>query len=462
MKKKIISGLACLALAGATVAGLTACDNGNKENNSGTIFHIYCWNQEFKGFFNKYVSDEKNNDNPNAEHHLDGIPVKWTETTSDNGAYQNALDTALRENKDADEENRVDMFLAEADYILKYTNTSLTKNVKDIGVDDFSNAYQYTVDAASDKNGVVKGVSFQCCPAGMVYCRSIAKDVLGTDDPQKVQEKVNSWEKFDSVAAQMKAKGYYITASYADTYRVFSNNADHAWVDENKNLTMPTPVKTWMDQAENYVKKGYTKTDGVWDAGKTNEFTKDGKAFCTFGPAWYYNFCMGTAMGDSTKPATDPINVNKSYGDWAVVQGPQAYFWGGTWMIATADGNNDKLVAKTMNAFLNNEEVCEKLVKDESQFSNNKKVNEKVAAEYTASNKGNGFLNGQNDTQIWVDMADSIKFKYNTIYDQQCNEGLQTAYVKYLKGDAKINSKEEALKDFYAELTKTFPNIKTN
>ena len=95
MKKKIISGLACLALAGATVAGLTACDNGNKENNSGTIFHIYCWNQEFKGFFNKYVSDEKNNDNPNAEHHLDGIPVKWTETTSDNGAYQNALDTAL-------------------------------------------------------------------------------------------------------------------------------------------------------------------------------------------------------------------------------------------------------------------------------------------------------------------------------------------------------------------------------
>ena len=46
-------------------------------------------------------------------------------------------------------------------------------------------------------------------------------------------------------------------------------------------------------------------------------------------------------------------------------------------------------------------------------------------------------------------MADNIKFKYNTIYDQHCNEGLQTAFVKYLKGDDEINTKEKALNDFY-------------
>ena len=462
MKKKVITGAASLALAGLAALSLASCGGGNKLNNGGNVFHIYAWNTEFQGFFNKYVSDEKSNDNPNATHHLDGIPVKWTITTSDNGAYQNALDTALRENQGANEENKVDMFLAEADYILKYTNTSLTKDVKTIGVTNFENAYQYTVDAASDKNGVVRGVSFQCCPAGMVYRRSIAKEVLGTDDPAQVQAKVNSWEKFDTVAAQMKAKGYLMTASYADTYRVFSNNADKAWVDDNKKLTMPTPVKTWMAQAEKYVKEGYTKTEGVWDAGKTAEFTKDGKAFCTFGPAWYYNFCMGTAMGDASKPATDEINVNKSYGDWAVVEGPQAHFWGGTWMIATADGSNDDLVAKTMNAFLNDEKVCKELVTKESQFSNNKKVNEEVANEYETQKKGNGFLGGQNDTKIWVEMADNIKFKYNTIYDQHCNEGLQTAFVKYLKGDDEINTKEKALNDFYTELKKTFPNIVTD
>ena len=58
---------------------------------------------------------------------------------------------------------------------------------------DFSNTYAYTVQAASDASGVVKGVSFQCCPAALIYRRSIAKDVLGTDDPAEVQEKLNSW-----------------------------------------------------------------------------------------------------------------------------------------------------------------------------------------------------------------------------------------------------------------------------
>ncbi len=34
------------------------------------------------------------------------------------------------------------------------------------------------------------------------YRRSIAKDVLGTDDPDKVQEALSTWDKFDKVAEQ--------------------------------------------------------------------------------------------------------------------------------------------------------------------------------------------------------------------------------------------------------------------
>jgi len=422
-------------------------------NDGGSIFHIYAWNTEFQGFFNKYVSDEKTNDPSIETYHLDGIPVKWTIVTSDNGAYQNALDMALRENATANEENKVDMFLAEADYILKYVNTSLTKDIEKIGVDDFSQAYQYTVDIGTDRTGVIKAASFQCCPAGMVYRRSIALEVLGVSEPEDVQPLVDSWEKFEDVAEMMKAKGYYMTGSYADTYRVFSNNADKPWVDENKVVQIPTPVQTWMEQAERFVELGYTKTEGIWDSGKTIEFAEGGKVFCTFGPAWYYNFCMGPAMGEGED------HVGGTYGDWGLVAGPQAYFWGGTWLLCPSAGSNDSLVAKTMNAFLNNEEILERLVKEESQFSNNKKVNAKVAADYDAEGKGNGLLNGQNDTKVWVSMADNIVVRYSTIYDQHCNEGLQTAFVKFLKKDAEINTKEKALADFYAELLKAFPNL---
>lgn len=456
MKKRVLG--AALALTGAVALTATLASCGSSD-----VFHIYCWNQEFQGFFNKYVSDEKNNDDPKATHHLGGVPVKWTEVTSDNGAYQKALDVALKNNASASEEEKVDMFLAEADYILKYTDTTKTKDVTKIGVTDFSKAYQYTVDAASDSKGVVKGASFQCCPAGLIYRRSIAKAVLGTDDPTEVQSKLDSWEKFDQVAAQMKEKGYLITASYADTYRVFSNNAASKWVDDNNVVSVPKVVETWMDQAKRYVDNGYTLTEGVWDGGKTAEFTKDGKAFCTFGPAWYYNFSMGTAMGSGSAnkepDGSKPEDATNSFGDWAVVQGPQAYFWGGTWMLAAEGGNNDTLVAKTMNAFLNDDDVCRKLVVNEAQFSNNKTVNEAVANEYDAQKKGNLFLGGQNDTKIWVGMADNIKFKNITNYDQSCNEGLQTSYVKYLKGE--LNSKEEALSDFYAYIKENHANLKT-
>ena len=135
----------------------------------GKVFNIYAWNEEFKGFFEKYYTVPE------------GVTVNWIITPSDNGAYQEKLDEALLNQENASADDKVDLFLAEADYIQKYTESPVTQDVTALGVTDFSNTYAYTVQAASDASGVVKGVSFQCCPAALIYRRSIAKDVLGTD-----------------------------------------------------------------------------------------------------------------------------------------------------------------------------------------------------------------------------------------------------------------------------------------
>ena len=158
----------------------------------GKVFNIYAWNEEFKGFFEKYYTVPE------------GVTVNWIIVPSDNGAYQDALDAALLNQADAKDDDKVDMFLAEADYILKYVDSDFTQDVTALGVNDFSNAYKYTVQAATDANGVVKGVSFQCCPSALIYRRSIAKDVLGTDDPAEVQAKLDTWDKFNAVAADAK------------------------------------------------------------------------------------------------------------------------------------------------------------------------------------------------------------------------------------------------------------------
>ncbi len=430
----------------AAAADTTAADNGGAApagnvDNSGTTFNIRAWNEEFKGFFEKYMPGYDA-----AAQTLDGVKVVWTIVPSDDLAYQNALDEALQKNATASADDKVDMFLAEADYILKYTDSDFTMDVSEIGVKQVDTEYQYTVDAASDSNGKIKGVSFQCCPSALIYRRSIAKDVLGTDDPDEVQAQLDSWDKYDAVAKTAKDKGYYMHASFAETYRVFSNNADSAWVTGGQ-LTMPAVIDQWTEQAKSYFDNGYIldTCPGIWDDGKNAEMFATGKTMCFFGPAWYFNFCMGNAQ--------DPDAG--CYGDWAICKGPQGHFWGGTWILAATGTDNGDLVAKVMKAFTENEEVCENLVKNESQFSNNKKVNEKFANDPSF---GNDFLGGQNDTAVFAGMADSIVWKNATIYDQACNEGYQNYIKTYING---TTTKEAALADFYTYINEKYPAVQT-
>ena len=421
MKKVLALVLAAIMVIG--VASLALAEGDGKK-----VLKFYAWNEEFKGFFEKYYTLPE------------GVTVEWVINPSDGGVYQQKLDDALLNGE------QVDMFLAEADYIQKYADSDYTADITAAGVTDFSNAYEYTVKAASDANGVVKGVSFQCCPSALIYRRSIAKDVLGTDDPAEVQAALDSWEKFNAVAADAKAKGYYMTASFAETYRPFSNNCTSAWVDENNNLVFDDQINAWIEQTEEFVKNEYTLTAGIWDEEKNAQMFADGKTMCFFGPAWYFNFCMGNAQ--------DP--EKGCVGDWAICEGPAAHFWGGTWLMMPAGTENADIVADIMNAFINNEEVCTALVANEAQFSNNKAVNAKFAAD---ESYGSEFLGGQNDVAVFAAMTDNIKWENHTIYDQLLNEGLQTYLQEYFKGN--VETKEEALQNFYKHVNEKYPDIVT-
>ena len=339
----------------------------------------------------------------------------------------------------------MDLFLAESDYITKYADSDYTQDITKIGVTDMSNCYPYTVQAASDANGVVKGVSFQCCPSALIYRRSIAKDVLGTDDPAEVQAKLDSWEKFESVAAEAKAKGYYMTASFAETYRVFSNNCTSPWVDADNNLQFDPQIEAWIAQTEKFIENGYTLADGIWGEEKAAQMFAEGKTMCFFGSAGYFNFCMGNAQ--------DPDKG--CFGDWAICTGPAAHFWGGTWMMAPVGTDDAEAVAEIMNLFINDEDVCSKLVSEQAQFSNNMAVNAKFAED---PDYGSEFLGGQNDVAVFSSMTGDIVWENHTIYDQLLNEGLQTYMQEYFKGET---DKDTAMQNFYNYVNETYPTIVT-
>ncbi len=413
---------------------------------TGKVYNIYCWNTEFQDRFKAYFEDKGLIP--------DGVTVNWIITPSDGGAYQQKLDEALLNQETAADDDKVDLFLIEADYALKYVNSDYSANVySDVGLTeaDTADMYQYTKDICTDASGNLKGVSWQACPGGLIYRRSIAKEVLGTDDPAAVQEALSSWAKFDSVAAQAKDKGYYMTSSYVATYRVFSNNTSAPWVNSNDEIVFDPAIQQWITQAKTYLENGYTLPYGIWDAESFNESKVDGKAMCYFGPGWFFDFClMPATLADSEAEAAPG---NGSYGDWGLVKGPQGFFWGGTWLCAASGSDNMNLTRQIMQTMTCDKDTLVAITNQYADFTNNVSAMQEIAN----SDYAHPFLGGENHISVLLDSAQSIDMSNISMYDQLLNEPLPAAFLDYFLGSI---TEEEAYDNFYTTALQSYPNLK--
>lgn len=440
MKKRVLSMLLIAAMAVSMLAG---CGNKNSENSAGKVLNIYVWNDEFRTRVEDcYPGYEKTGDQLVGK--IGDVTVKWNETPSKDMAYQNNLDATLKLQDEAADDDKIDMFLVEADYALKYVNTDYTMSIKSLGIkdSDIANQFQYTKDTMTSDKGVLKGISWQGCPAGLIYNRAVAKEVFGTDDPDKIQELVKDWETFEKTAATLKKAGYYMTASTNDTYRTYSNNVTSKWVVDGK-INIDANIKNWVDQAKKMVNAGYVSTTGdLWGPDWSLGFYPEGKVFCYFGPAWFIDYSM---------KQDDPTSI-AGQGGWGLAVGPQGYYWGGTWICAATGTDNVDLVKDIMYTLCCDKDTMVDIVKTKNDFVNNKAAMEEMAAsEYTSV-----VLGGQNPLPIYLAGIDSIDMSNSTLYDQGCNETFQKAMKEYFDGNA---SYEDALELFYKAIIEKYPNL---
>src|SRR5699024_11982149 len=131
------------------------------------------------------------------------VEGKYTLVPNDDNANKNALDEALLGQANAPDDEKIDLFLVEADYALKYVDSDYTIDIlNDVGLkqEDIQGQYKYTQEIVTDGDGVIKGSSWQATHGLFAYRRSIAKDVLGTDDPEAIQEALSTLYKFIEVA----------------------------------------------------------------------------------------------------------------------------------------------------------------------------------------------------------------------------------------------------------------------
>ena len=405
----------------------------------GKVLNIYCWNEEFKSRLTDHYPGYEEVDGTHGK--IGDVDVVWNITPSDDNAYQNNLDATLLKQADAAADDKIDLFLVEADYALKYVDTDYTMPVADLGITDADTAeqYQYTKDIVTDSNGVLKGVSWQGCPGILFYNRDIASEVLGTEDPDEVQEFVKDWAAFNETAAKVKAAGYQAMSSANDSFRVYSNNVTSPWVVDGK-INLDANIENWVKDSKVLVDAGEAGTHDLWSDDWNKGFY--GGVFAYFGPAWLINFCMGA--GEEGSVATE--------GRWGGCVGPQSFFWGGTWICGAAGTDNASLVADIMKKLTCDADIMKEIVEKDDDFANNKTA----MSEMAASDYKSDILGGQNPLPMYMDGADKIDLSNLSAYDQGCNESFQMAMKDYFEGNA---SYEDALQLFYTSVTEKYPEL---
>ena len=466
MKKKLLSALLATAMTASMLAGCgsdaasgdaadntaastEAADGENVAADEGKVLNIYCWNDEFqrrlKAHYDKYEEVDATTGK------IGDITVKWNITPSDDNAYQNNLDANLLAQDSAAADDKIDLFLLEADYALKYVDTDYTMPVADLGItdEDLKDQYQYTKDIVTDSNGVLKGVSWQGCPGVLFYNREAAKEVLGSDDPAEVQKYVSDWDTFNATAEKMKAAGYQMTSSANDTYRVYSNNVTSKWVEDGK-VNIDDNIMKWVEDSKKMVDAGETGVHDMWSDDWRKGFFPEGKVFCYFGPAWLVNFSM----------AADTEGSIGYEGGWGAAEGPQGFFWGGTWICAATGTDNPSLVKDIMLQMTTNDDVMKDIIEKDDDFVNNSTVMDGLAdgtimgkddKPYTST-----ILGGQNPLPMYIAGVKTLDLSNLSAYDQGCNEEFQKAMKDYFEGNC---DKDTAIETFKKAVIEKYPDI---
>lgn len=412
-------------------------------SDEGKVLNIYAWNEEFKSRITDHYPGYEEVDATHGK--IGDVDVVWTITPNNNDAYQNNLDQQLLKQADASADDKIDIFLVEADYALKYSDTDYTMAVSDLGItdDELANQYDYTKKILEDSNGVLKGVSWQSTPGVLIYNREIAKDMWGSDDPAEVQKHVSDWDTFYATGSELAAKGYKLTATVNDSYRVYSNNVSSKWVEDGK-LNIDPQFKAWADAEKASYEAGQTTTGDLWSDEWSAGFYPDGKVFAYFGPAWLINFSMGQDDEKSIAHA----------GGWGATEGPQAFYWGGTWICAATGTDNPTLVADIMRKMTTDETILKDIVSKDSDCINNKNVLSSLASD---DSFGFSVLGGQNPFGLFTENVEKIDLSNLSAYDQGCNESFQKIMKDYFSGQ--YATYDEAIEAFKQDVATKYPAI---
>ena len=435
---------------GSTDAGSEVQTDGGASADEGQVINIYSFNDELRNRITAVYSEIESTSDDGTESTLkDGTVIHWIINPNQDGVYQDKLDEALNGQASAAADDKVDIFAAELDYIVKYTDADINvaMRLESLGINpdtDLADQFEFTKTVACDQNGVQRASTWQACPGVLVYRRDIAKEVFGTDDPEEIGKKTKDWTAMKETAEALKAAGYYTFSSYADTFRLYNNSMANAWVAPGETtIKVDQKILDWVKDSKEWKDAGYfdPAVKGQWNSDWFTAMSSSAKVFAFLFPAW----------GIDTQMVP---NWDGEEGAWAVTNAPLPYNWGGTFVLAAEGTENAQHVKDIMLALTADADNLTMISKKYADFTNAKSVMQAAAEDESFAS---AFLGGQNPYVYFTPGADTVKMAPLSAYDQGCVELVQNAFNDYLQEQIDYDKAKEnfetAIRERYPEIT---------
>ncbi len=190
-----------------------------------------------------------------------------------------------------------DIFTGEIAYMQQWLNADYWTDLsaEPYNVTEWEDEYvDYVYDLGKDEDGNVRAMSWQTTPGGIYYRRSIAKEVLGTDDPKEVGAMMANMDDLFEVGAKMKEAGYALFPDEGSISKFTSfatgRSDPQPWVNEDNELVVTDERLSYFDYAKTLRDEQYTALAPAWS------------------PSWYESF-------------NGPINYNMG---WEELEGEAA------------------------------------------------------------------------------------------------------------------------------------------
>ncbi|MDR1674434.1 MAG: carbohydrate ABC transporter substrate-binding protein, partial [Oscillospiraceae bacterium] len=335
----------------------------------GDQFTVMSWNDEFPDMVNDYYIK----DNPLPS----GVEYNKVAHGVGGGEASAKYDTYFLSGED------IDIYCLEADFALKFLEGQDSAPLSDVGLTeaDFADNYGYTLEIGKVGSDL-KAVSFQAAPGGWAYRTDLAESLLGVKTPEEMQAKVKDWATFKETAAEVaeaSGKKTAMTATLGGMWQTFSSARKDGWITGDMQLNVTDDVTNFMEMAKEYHDNKWATDLGQW-SDEWNAFGKSDITLGAFASTW------GVKDTGTPEDAANGFLTNaagketESYGKWALVEGPQSYFWGGTWLAVSPNSDNADLVKATLEYFCKDAASMKKYAEATGDFVNNKKVMDELVA----------------------------------------------------------------------------------